>query len=382
MIIRRARKVRTPNPADYAWSGLRKFLNVDLVAKTLIELHEVSARFHPNVHKQAQQLRYCLLQAREYFTAARAVSTATKPNLLYYGTMSLALAEILYKQSGDSSLDKAREQHKHHGLTMTSASAKSGADLLTAASAIRARPHEAVGVRQGTFELWHRSSRESPMGGEVTTHLPEGGTNLGYQATFNAFDNPYPSVPNAGLTLADCFSCIPLMMDHLESTNLKSNLIRGRLISDVWPGTQWRAEHRIILHPSDLRDELIGQIKVDPNAVDRIEVFEAGLGATIAIYTDWVSGNTNMPFPPMAVLNSDEWRMWTNSPPLNEFGYLYVAIFLAGNFARYFPDKWLLDVETSTPLALAIEELCSICEWQAPWLALCELDRTLYVLST
>ncbi len=71
--------------------------------------------------------------------------------------------------------------------------------------------------------------------------------------------------------------------------------------------------------------------------------------------------------------------MWTNSPPLNEFGYLYVAIYLAGNYARYFPDKWLLDVETSTPLSLAIEELCTMCEWRVPWLALCELDQTLHV---
>jgi hypothetical protein len=88
-----------------------------------------------------------------------------------------------------------------------------------------------------------------------------------------------------------------------------------------------------------------------------------------------------MPMPPAATLNTEEWRIWVGSPPLNEFGYLYVSLYLAGNYARYFPDKWLVDVETSTALALAIEELCAISEWRVPWLALCELDQTMYVIE-
>jgi len=86
-----------------------------------------------------------------------------------------------------------------------------------------------------------------------------------------------------------------------------------------------------------------------------------------------------MPMPPAATITTEEWRMWMNSPSLNEFGYLYVAIYLAGNYARYYPDKWLLDVETSAALSLVIEELCALCEWRMPWLAMCELDKNLYV---
>lgn len=116
MIISKARKVRVADPAAFAWAGLRKFQNADLVTKLLIELHNVPKKYHDDVRKQAQQIRYCLVQAREYFAAANSVTTATKPNLLYYGTMSLALAEILFKQSGASSLDKARDENRHHGL--------------------------------------------------------------------------------------------------------------------------------------------------------------------------------------------------------------------------------------------------------------------------
>jgi hypothetical protein len=83
--------------------------------------------------------------------------------------------------------------------------------------------------------------------------------------------------------------------------------------------------------------------------------------------------------PDAAMINTEEWRMWTNKPPLSEFGYFYVALFLAGNYARYYPDLWLLDVERSSPLALAIEELCTIAEWRVPWLSLSELGRVLLV---
>ena len=165
MIIPVVRKMRTADPAAYAWAGLRKFQNVDLIMEELTRLHEVPSKQQGNVRKQAQQIRYCMIQAREYFAAAQSISLATKPNLLYYGLMSLALAEILYKQSGDSSLDRAREQHRHHGLSMIACKVASDVDLHAAASNLRAVPIEMDRKRKGNFELWHQSCREYPIGG-------------------------------------------------------------------------------------------------------------------------------------------------------------------------------------------------------------------------
>lgn len=123
------------------------------------------------------------------------------------------------------------------------------------------------------------------------------------------------------------------------------------------------------------------QIHTNPNAIDRIGLRFGENAGIIQIHNDWINGNVSMPFPAGATVNTAEWRMWTNNPSLNEFGYLYVSLYLAGNYARYFPDKWLFDVEASAPLALSIEEICSMSEWRVPWLALCELDRTLYVVE-
>jgi hypothetical protein len=88
--------------------------------------------------------------------------------------MSLALAEILFKQDGNSSLDKARGEHRHHGLSMTVGSIPRGADLPTSAAQLRAVPMQVDGTRKGTFELWHRSSREHPVGGIIQEMLQTG----------------------------------------------------------------------------------------------------------------------------------------------------------------------------------------------------------------
>ncbi len=191
MIIPSTRKVRTANPSAFAWSALRRFQNVDLVTDELMTIHRLDGRWRENVKKQAQQLRYCIIQAREYFTAAATVSLATKPNLLYYGTLSLALAEILFKQDGKSSLDKARAENRHHGLSMRVGHIPRNADLRSAAAQLRAVPMEIDGIRKGTFELWHRSSREHPLGGQIQEMTGAGSLDR-FDTIFGAIDLPYP----------------------------------------------------------------------------------------------------------------------------------------------------------------------------------------------
>jgi hypothetical protein len=178
MILSEVVVIRSPEPR-VAWASLQKHMNVTSVTDSLVRLHHLPPSQRKNAQKQAKQLRYCLIQAREYANAARAVSLATKPTLHYYSAMSLALAEILLKQSGESSLDRAREHHRHHGLLFSdSRSGVISEDFRTAASGLVAKPMITVQIdprRLGTFELWHRSAREYPYVGEMKRHLPVGG---------------------------------------------------------------------------------------------------------------------------------------------------------------------------------------------------------------
>src|SRR5580692_7395436 len=94
--ITAARRVHASDPSAWAWAALRKFQNVEFVSRRIVQLHRLDPEWAKQSKKQARQLRYCLIQAREYFTGVQTVFLATKPNLLYYGIMSLALAEILF----------------------------------------------------------------------------------------------------------------------------------------------------------------------------------------------------------------------------------------------------------------------------------------------
>jgi hypothetical protein len=379
MIIQNARSINTGDPSSFAWAGLRRSQNVELMTDKLMQLHSIPAKQRHNARKQAAQIRYCLVQAREYFAAASNVSLATKPNLLYYGTMSLALAEILFKQSGDSSLDKAREENRHHGLTMSVGGFPKSPSLLLAAQQIKAHPVVYDGQRRGTFELWHRSSREHPLVGLKTDFLETGGSTSSYYVIYGAADETYDSFPALGMTLADILAGVPELAEEIAQAGIQSNLIRGTAKLEIHHGPQWWSHLQILLHPNPLCAEAIDQICVAPRDIESVSCVQIGDGYELKLNNNWVHTVSNMPIPPAASTNTKEWRMWTNKPVLNEFGYFYVALYLAGNYARYYPDKWLADVETSSPLALAIERLCDLSEWRAPWLTLCELDLTVYL---
>ena len=120
-----------------------------------------------------------MIQAKEYFDASLSVTLATKPVLLYYSTMILALGEILLKQDGMSSLDAARGENAHHGLELRidpkASDSRDLGSLQSVAGRLRAVPPCRKGKRFGTFELWHRSIRETPLAGEHTD-VVQGGT--------------------------------------------------------------------------------------------------------------------------------------------------------------------------------------------------------------
>ncbi|WP_207180587.1 YaaC family protein [Methylobacterium indicum] len=130
MIITKHTTVRNKDIKRYAWSELRKFHNVRYTSDCHINLLSVPHKFKKFADKQASHIRYSLIQAREYAVAAETATLATRPVLLYYSCMSLALAEILMKQAGDSSLDKARSEHNHHGLSLQADEEKFGNILI------------------------------------------------------------------------------------------------------------------------------------------------------------------------------------------------------------------------------------------------------------
>jgi hypothetical protein len=118
------RNISSENPIKEVWKLLRFFRDVEYASKYhcyFCNISEEAYKKHKsNINKQAIQIGYCIRQAEEYFQASSQVGLATRPNLLYYGAVSLSQALILLKQDGTHSLDARRKQkkHNHHGLEL------------------------------------------------------------------------------------------------------------------------------------------------------------------------------------------------------------------------------------------------------------------------
>ena len=276
MIIPTVELIADGDVRSYCWSHLRAFHNVSHVTDLLVDLHKPPAHQRANVRKQAEQIRYCLHQAREYADAAETVSLATRPNLLYYSIMSLALAEVLFKQDGASSLDRAREQNKHHGLTLKVGGGGGETTLTAAAESLRAVPLvHANGDRFGTFELWHRSCREMPIGGEVSSSVVGGGTIKSVELILGSADDRLNKLPRDGLTLLECLLHIPGLLPFFTSKKMDAPIVRGRMTAAVHP----EQRKRIVttwFHPGpiDTWKALSARIKFAPGDFEALNISE------------------------------------------------------------------------------------------------------------
>lgn len=373
MIIEKAEVISTPDLVQFAWRNLRQYQNVLFVEDYLCNLHGIPKAQKPNARKQAQQLRYCLVQAEEYFDAARTVTLVTKPVLLYYSVMNLAIAEVLLKQSGDSSLDRAREHHAHHGLSLNVLSyPRNSQDLQTIGSRLIATPHvRAMGQRIGTFELWHRSSRHMPLAGSFV-RFAQGATSTSYEIWGKPQDRAPPELQMSGISLMDCLCSCPGMLHALRLYGAIPKILRGMHSTKFRTG---KADYELIIHPSEsqILDLFYEAFKVEDPAQFQLNVLPSGLICSWSSVTGRKFPNFDI--PDGCMWTKDEIRFWPGEPALNEFGNFYVSLYILGNYARYYPDHWMYNVEQSSAFSVVAETFLSLAERRAALLALSEMRR-------
>ena len=102
MIILEKLAFVSESPQETLWWHLGRFRNVKEVAIRIRDRHNSGE----NAKKQAGQIRQSIEQSSEYYRAARSVSLATKPLLLYYGMAALAWAVVLFRRTGEYALDR------------------------------------------------------------------------------------------------------------------------------------------------------------------------------------------------------------------------------------------------------------------------------------
>ena len=136
-------------------------------------------------------------------------------------------------------------------------------------------------------------------------------------------------------------------------------------------------------------DKIIDTIRIYQRAIPNYEYQEYAYGSGGLITShDYSSEYYHNPykyhyvgFPPGVSWDSHIYMFYDNYAPLNGFGMYYVALFIIGNYARYYPDFWMKDIENSSPLSLVIEELLKDAAIALPLLTLSELCQIYYVME-
>jgi hypothetical protein len=352
-----------------AIAGLRSFFNIERVTRLLAERHSVPAKDRHFVQLQAESIRYCLQQALEYRDAALA-STFSRPTLVYYSIMSLALCEILFKRDGRFRLAKLREAHGHHGLNFSVQVPPSfkGDVPLVGLSAER--------LTSGTFAVWFETARHPGFFGTYVDVRGAGKTTGLRQL---GAPSPLIEVPER-LSLLDLACSCPTM--HFEAHNLG---IQSQLARATVEVTNYRDQKTVtldlIIHPAplDVLDLVWKHIIFSPRCIDLVQPKEFASGGGFSLSYPERADYIGVKLPVTYTLQSGYLLLSSEVVPLNEFGFYYISSYIAGMFARYYPEYWARAVDNSSQTFEVIDKLMSSALSRAPLLLLGELRDSYYV---
>lgn len=386
MIISSPREIHS-SLEEYSLSRLRAYKNADHVFQRLVELHELPQKHHKSARTVAEQVRACIVNAQEHFAAASAVSHATKALHLYYGVMNYALAISIYKGGGDYRMDKLRELHASHGLTLSMASScNARQDFKTLIQGIRAKPmlrpqsSDSPPNAYGTFEVWRSQHREFPG----ATRLKRYSNTSGWYTVecvgkFVGNDQPPHPLPSAGVSLEQALRSIPALTPRLANLGIHSNLV-GASFMMYLPDNQ-AGTLDIVLQPQPQFRQHVADfcklMKFDEEALRYTTTKEYAYSArsySIQLGEDaTVRGKIEL--PPIVYSTSLISYLSSSGWDLGEFGAYYIALFIAGNIVRYYPDLWIPHIEADTEFSQVIEVVCNSAVTRISALAASELDR-------
>jgi hypothetical protein len=397
----RSRPIISDQPIEDVWKLLRLMRDTVSVAARIRQLHKIpDGKHEADVRKQAVQLAQSLRQAEEYFRAARLVTLATRPTLLYYGATSLSRALILLRQDGSHSYDALRvsERHNHHGLDVgkrfLTVSADASAQDIFRSIASEIHVHRTEGVPWGNFSLFYDSLIAPAV---IIRHtIVESG-----RATSTTKDETQPTVdlgPIADLVgrTLDLLTLIQQMPDlwlHIIDLTLEPTVCPGHteLKSLVTPagsdGGEGPARVQqewdfFVYAATALQREQLKELVAESEGMSILNETETSLALRL---TREFSGDA-MPrvYVPDAVDSLTGRMFFVPNPeayivePAAQLAILYSLSMLA----RYYPDKWMAFIERNVLVAELLDTVLNVIERKFPLLVLDQLTGIKHYVQT
>ena len=376
-------KLKSGNLEREVWANLRHFKDTSYCEELIRIRHKLKEHEHPaNVRKQAAQIGQCLRQAEEYFEAAAAVGPATKPNLLYYGVVSLALATVLLTRTGNYSLDKLRAIIPHrHGLELTGFSS-----LDPKTSPINILETIACTPSDGMFRVWFEALTPDPTLGTATIMLPGGLLQSSLIAVTGRPKNPTAFTNLAGkrLTAAAMLRQIPDLVPFLSEGKIDCDYCRVAFTSTA---NEARHSYHFTLtgHYGSSRafvERRLQRIFICGESPDKIAIRHDGHSFVVNLAT-------SLPWPPDFGFSMPDSRrtldgqtfILTDDALEYESAAHFVLLFCLSMLVRYYPDQWIRLLDSGHRSANFLLYFVDLTMIKFPLLVLNELTQSFHYVD-
>jgi hypothetical protein len=364
--------ITTDDIRGETWARLLDFANTELCFERIAAVHGVASNnsLKQNYKKQAQQIRVSLLQAREYFRAADIATVVTRPNLLYYGMVSLASAVMLLRGSGDYSLDQLRKNpiNKHHGLDFST-----GINAKDAGQGTSLLEHSYAEVLpKGFFLNWYG---KTPAGENVYAkvarqHL-DGTESTNYE--IHGIERCLRGADLAGrkFSLADLIADLPDLMQYTRAAGIAVPSSRVDYELSIEERTsQMTIEWRIhSASPGHLKQILEAfRFQGEGGSYFTVVPEEPQTHCVVRVAaTAQQLATSQYSFPATRLsLNADQFIYGKPNFALTEYAQQYIFMYALSMFARYLPDLWIRCIDSHCKAARVIERSIAEIEKKFP----------------
>lgn len=370
------RKISESRAADFSWRRLSTFQDVERCTKKLMDERSIPSKQRDNVRKQMQQLAFSIGQAREFFKSVEVAGASTRALMAYYGLMSLANAEVLWRGNGKDSFDARPSRYHAHGFELVKAE-----DLWEFA----ASPSYDQDELRGMFGLWRKYAKHLPQYGKATQYHVSGGSNWSLRQLSGEtplLDIPFPRKP---ISLLECIKHIPAMRTAQGVLGVESPFCRGTAeinIRDLDDERSQEVVRTYVIHHASpsLMEDVGSKFQFPACLFESLDVAPIGNGVVLTLKSysgDRYDDVPSIKMPETFYENSEEMLYVGSAEYLNEFGYYYVALYIAGMITRYYPHIWIKELNRNSHVSALIDELVEHSMTRVPLLVASVLDRQL-----
>ena len=372
--------ITTDDTYSETWKRILEFANIELAIEKIEQIHgKTSTSSMKHYKKQAEQIRGSLLQAKEYFEAAKSSSLYTKPNHLYYGAVSLSIACMLIRGDGEKSLDYLRrdKKNKHHGLdyslSISPKTAKKGMELLSSCM-VKICPY-------GHFANWYKTLR--PRQNVYADFRKKKGKHTSkILSAVGQYTLPeYEKLMNSNNSIEFRIKRLPDLVEALHRFGIITNTAKGRHLVDENLNVK---QHQHVFTFNDAPSHEILMRVVD-RFVSKSGVaycYDIEDGSTHGGVLTRISKGMQLGFPSHRETLDHQSIYYEEPITIPEVVDMYIISYALIMLSRYYPDIWMSFIESHCKGAKVIEDVVDVTFKKLPILMLNQMTGRDYIIST